>query len=62
MDECAAKKEQVDSNNLEKISSASAIRNGIKENKDISIAVPNITLNYLDDIVFIDDFSAKAPH
>lgn len=44
------------SNNLEKISSASAIRNGIKENKDISIAVPNITLNYLDDIVFIDDY------
>ena len=30
--------------------------NGIKENKDISIAVPNITLNYLDDIVFIDDY------
>lgn len=44
------------SNEINKISSASAIRNGLKNNIDISNSVPKKTLKYLNNTIFIDDF------
>ena len=38
------------------IISASAIRNALKEKKDISLYVPNKTLSYLNNVLFIDDY------
>ena len=40
----------------EEISSATAIRNALKENKDITDQVPNITKKYLQDLHFIEDY------
>lgn len=44
------------SKNITNISSASAIRTALKNNENISVAVPDETLKNLNDIVYLDDY------
>lgn len=53
---CIKRTNDYHSNNIDEISSASAIRNAIKNNMDYKKAVPNNVIEYIKEPIFIEDY------